>query len=217
MVSLGILFYVTHWDYFMHNLLAPINGGIEGGYSSGSAAPTSWVGGKFEFAASAWAAWLNFICLANQTGVLTTRGHECRGYRTVITVFMFLADSWLQIQADKHRLRGVRTRQLSSFCSVHSLTVGCRYVRNHFQHLHLCAGRILGLNPGMLGYTSRQHIILSNKFMRINRKLLHILRSKTTIFCPFFVDNISHLFFLFQPDSKSASNSDFFVTQISSL
>ncbi len=35
MVSLGILFYVTRWDYFMHNPLAPINRGIEGGYSSG--------------------------------------------------------------------------------------------------------------------------------------------------------------------------------------
>jgi hypothetical protein len=30
MVSLGILFYVTRWDYFMHNPLAPMNGGIEG-------------------------------------------------------------------------------------------------------------------------------------------------------------------------------------------
>ncbi len=46
------------------------------GYSSGSAAPTSWVGDKFEFAASARAAWLDFICLANQTGVLTARGHD---------------------------------------------------------------------------------------------------------------------------------------------
>jgi hypothetical protein len=76
MVSLGILFYVTRWDYFMHNPLAPINWGIVVGHSSGSAAPTSWVGDKFEFAASARAAWLDYICLANQTGVLTTHGHD---------------------------------------------------------------------------------------------------------------------------------------------
>jgi hypothetical protein len=90
---------------------------------------------------------------------------KCCGYPTVITVFTFLADSWLQIQADKHRLRGVRTRQLSSFCSLNCSV--CTFINSTVPFsILLCADGILGLNPGMLEYTPRQHIVLNKKYMR---------------------------------------------------
>ncbi len=128
----------------MHNPLSPVKGGIVGGHSSGSAAPTSWVRDKFEFAASARAEWLDFICLANQTGVLTTHGHDIvvdtvlSLLRMILTVTgncfpirlqhvprrFLIVDSGGQTQ-----VHGVRTRQLFSFCSlncsVHSSPLVC--------------------------------------------------------------------------------------------
>ncbi len=143
MVSLGILFYVTRWDYFMHNPLAPIIGGIEGVIARARRLQPL----ESEISLSSLLllgqrGWILYVLPTRQVfwplvGMTVLWIPYCHYCFHVPRRFL-IADSGGQTQVAWCAYAPIILFLLLNTAQyVHLSTVGCRYVRYHFQHFYV--------------------------------------------------------------------------------